>query len=122
MLRDNNTNFSPDFKNILSRLGVDDEQNTDALHLDKFECLDFDSFVWMLSGKRTYVVTICDGGSGVPDRKWLANWCRGVAVEELEPLTPDGIDWIGYPGLEDGYDFVQVYRLPDSYDHLDTLW
>lgn len=119
MLRDNSESFASDFSKKLAELGIKDVQSPRAFQLQKFERIEPDVFVWMLSGNRTYVVTIVDGGSGAPDLNWLSNWSGGVKVEDMEPLTPKGVDRIGYPGLKDGYDFVQVYRLPEDYDHTD---
>jgi hypothetical protein len=116
MLRDNTELFASEFSDVLRKLGAEDAYEPDGFQLQKFERIEPDVFIWMLSGMRTYVVTIIDGGSHAPDKRWLAEWSGGVKVEDFELLV---FDDESSSTLEDGYDFIQVYRLPQDYDHTD---
>lgn len=117
MLRDNHEAFAPEFSKILHQLGVEDEGMSRGFQLLKFERLEPDVFVWMLRGRGNYIATIADDSSSAPSLDWLADWSNGLKPEDFELLVPDDDGREKYVGLEDGYDFVQVYVLPQDYDH-----
>ena len=119
MLRDNTEIFAPTLFEILAKLGVDDEGLSHGFQLQKFERIEPDVFIWMVRGARTYLVTIADGGSLIPDMLYLAKW-SGVKAEGLELLMPEGTNPGHFPGIKDGYDYVKVYRLPKGYEHINV--
>lgn len=121
MLRDNHESFAPEFSKILSRLGIKDAGLLHGFQLLKFERIDPDAFVWMVRAENTYVVTIVDGGTPAPNANWLADWSGGLRADDLEHLTPAGVDSTGFRGLEDGFDYVQVYLVPKDYDHCEVV-
>lgn len=118
MLRHNTESFAPEFAKVLSALGVKNVDENAGFQLLKFERVEPDSFVWLLQdNKATYVATLQDGGSDVPSTAWLARWTRGLTADQFKRILPRDVDPITYRGLEDDYDYVQVYQLPDDYDH-----
>ena len=116
MLRDNTESFAPEFADILLRLGVEEDVVTTSFQLLKFERLEPDLFVWLLRGTHTYLMTIADGGSDMPNSQWLAQWA-GVATNDLSQLSPQSTGLLRLRGMKDGYDFVHVYQLPAGYEY-----
>ena len=115
MLRDNTEMFASELDNLFTKLELADEDSTDWFQLQKYERLEPDVFAWMVRRRHTYLLTLADGGSDQPSIEWLAKWCNGLKAEQLECISADAA--IDSRGIQDGFDYIRVYRLPDSYDH-----
>jgi len=113
MLRDNSEKFAPDFKIILEEFGI----SSDADHgfqLLKFERVSPDVFVWLLRDYRTFLVTISDRPEDhVTNKEWFSKWLGGYDAKNVVALQNIN----GETLVSDGFDTIQVFELPDDYDH-----
>ncbi len=120
MLRDYTEGLTPELDEIFDQVGLADGDSEYRFLLQKFERVEPDVFIWMIRKKHTYILTITDGGSNVPSMQWLAKWCDILNPQDLECVT-EGLS-ADPRGMQNGFDYVQIYRLPDDYDHQPSLY